>query len=84
MMLNKIITLLKPQLKPIELTRRSAITAATGTIAPKPERESFGLIKVCLSVIPGILVGALISRSMANFLEENELFVPSDDEDDDD
>lgn len=63
--------------------RRTVVTAPTGTILPKPERESFGLFKVCITVIPGILIGAMISKSTANFLEENELFVPSDDEDDD-
>lgn len=36
------------------------------------------------SFIPGLLIGAMISKNIANFLEENELFVPSDDDDDED
>lgn len=38
-----------------------------------------------LSITPsGLLIGATISKNIANFLEENELFVPSDDDDDED
>lgn len=40
--------------------------------------------QIVLTVVPGLLIGAGISKSIANFLEENELFVPSDDDDDDD
>lgn len=40
--------------------------------------------KVSHSFIPGLLIGAMISKNIANFLEENELFVPSDDDDDED
>lgn len=49
-----------------------------------PNIIPFGLIGVILTVIPGLLIGATISKNMANFLEENDLFVPSDDDDDDD
>lgn len=37
----------------------------------------------CL-LLAGLLIGAAISKNIANFLEENELFVPSDDDDDED
>lgn len=40
--------------------------------------------QIVFTVVPGLLVGAGISKTIANFLEENELFVPSDDDDDDD
>lgn len=63
---------------------RQAITTATGAVLPRPERTSLGLVRIFLAVIPGLLIGATISKYMANFLEENELFVPSDDDDDDD
>ena len=51
----------------------------------EPKREqNFGLIKVFLTVMAGLSIGAWVSQKMAAFLEENELFVPDDDDDDDD
>ena len=63
---------------------RSATTTSTGAILPEPSKTPFGLIGIVCAVIPGLLIGANISKKIANFLEENDLFVPSDDDDDDD
>ncbi|XP_013194878.1 essential MCU regulator, mitochondrial [Amyelois transitella] len=63
---------------------RSATTTPTGAILPEPEKKPFGLLSIIAAVVPGLLIGAAISKNIANFLEENELFVPSDDDDDDD
>lgn len=82
-MLTRIVTVLKPQIQ-WQILRKLSTTTATGAILPQPEKTSFGLVRVCVAVIPGLLIGATISKYMANFLEENELFVPSDDDDDDD
>ncbi|KAI5633667.1 putative mitochondrial precursor protein domain-containing protein [Phthorimaea operculella] len=66
------------------LQRRTATTTETGAILPEPEKKPFGLVGIIAAVVPGLLIGAAISKNIANFLEENELFVPSDDDDDDD
>ncbi|XP_025837324.1 essential MCU regulator, mitochondrial [Agrilus planipennis] len=63
---------------------RTKVTTRSGGILPEPHRTSFGIIGIILTVIPGLLIGAQISKTIANFLEENDLFVPSDDDDDDD
>lgn len=63
---------------------RKATTSSTGALLPEPRKIPFGLIGIICTVVPGLLIGATISKYMANFLEENELFVPSDDDDDDD
>ncbi|XP_073981763.1 essential MCU regulator, mitochondrial-like [Rhodnius prolixus] len=63
---------------------RTATSTSTGEILPMPKKVKFGLLGVACAVMPGLLIGATISKKMANFLEENELFVPSDDDDDDD
>lgn len=63
---------------------RTAVKTKSGTILPEPQVTTFGIIRVILTVVPGLLIGAAISKNIANFLEENELFVPSDDDDDDD
>lgn len=47
-----------------------------------PVNNPFGIVGVFLTVIPGILVGAIISKNIASFLEENDLFVPEDEDDD--
>jgi essential MCU regulator, mitochondrial len=44
---------------------------------------NFGLVGILCTIIPGLFIGAAISKNMANFLEENELFVPSEEDDDD-
>lgn len=41
------------------------------------------MVGIFCAVVPGLLIGAMISKNMANFLEENDLFVPSEDDDDD-
>ncbi|KAL6267600.1 essential MCU regulator, mitochondrial [Pogonomyrmex barbatus] len=63
---------------------RTTITTPSGAILPEPKRTPFSFLGVVTSVIFGLLVGATISKNIANFLEENDLFVPSDDDDDDD
>lgn len=56
----------------------------TGAFKPAPAVNSFGIFGILCSVVPGLFIGAAISKSVANFLEENDLFVPSDDDDDED
>jgi hypothetical protein len=63
---------------------RSVTTTPSGAILPEPHKTPFGLIGIIFTVVPGLLIGANISKKIANFLEENDLFVPSDDDDDDD
>lgn len=83
-MFAKVASLLRAARATNSVLKRTVTTTPIGTILSFPERESFGLVKVCLAVVPGLLIGAQISKTMANFLEENELFVPSDDDGDDD
>ncbi|XP_063972825.1 essential MCU regulator, mitochondrial [Diachasmimorpha longicaudata] len=63
--------------------KRTAITTRSGAILPEPKREPFGLFRVIVGVVVGVMIGATLSKNVANFLEENDLFVPSDDDDDD-
>jgi hypothetical protein len=53
-------------------------------VLSEPRRTPFGLIGTVFPVVPGSLIGANISKRIANFGEENDLFVPSDDDDYDD
>ncbi|XP_058054249.1 essential MCU regulator, mitochondrial [Anopheles bellator] len=68
----------------LRLPLRRKYTYRSGALKPMPDITPFGLFGVICTVIPGLLIGATISKNMANFLEENDLFVPSDDDDDDD
>lgn len=68
----------------IQNSVRHKVTTPSGGILPEPQRTPFGLLGVVCAVVPGLLIGAAISKNIANFLEENDLFVPSDDDDDDD
>ena len=61
------------------------VTRPSGAYLEEPKRETrLGLLKVFLTVITGLSIGAWVSQKMAAFLEENELFVRDDDDDDDD
>lgn len=63
---------------------RTITAKRSGALLPEPKTISFGIVGVFGAVVPGLLIGAAISKTIANFLEENDLFVPSDDDDDDD
>lgn len=84
---QRIMSLLKAKTTLHELNaitaRRTAITSRSGAVLPEPQREPFGLFRVVLGVVVGVMIGATLSKNIANFLEENDLFVPSDDDDDD-
>nr|XP_045610034.1 essential MCU regulator, mitochondrial-like [Procambarus clarkii] len=57
---------------------------ATDAVMPKPYTTKItGYMGVTVATSMGIFTGAEISKNIASFLEENELFVPSDDDDDD-
>lgn len=72
----------KSSINPI--TKRLKTHYRSGALKPMPQTMPFGIIGVVCAVVPGLFIGAAISRSVANFLEENDLFVPSDDDDDED
>ncbi|XP_031419784.1 single-pass membrane protein with aspartate-rich tail 1b [Clupea harengus] len=62
---------------------RNAVSSTSGGISPKPVKVPFGLIRMTLVVLPFLYVGTLISKNFAALLEEHDIFVPSDDDDDD-
>ncbi|XP_007883856.1 single-pass membrane protein with aspartate-rich tail 1b [Callorhinchus milii] len=62
---------------------RAALTTSNGAILPKPDKMSFGLMKVMVVVVPFLYLGTQISKSFASVLEEHDIFVPVDDDDDD-
>ncbi|XP_055373075.1 essential MCU regulator, mitochondrial [Condylostylus longicornis] len=65
------------------LQKRLKTHFRSGALKPKPDRMPFGIVSVVCAVVPGLFIGAAISKSVANFLEENDLFVPSEDDDED-
>ncbi|XP_062919424.1 single-pass membrane protein with aspartate-rich tail 1b [Mobula hypostoma] len=77
--------LLNPQIKPGRQldSARNMLVTKSGAILPKPEKISFGLLKVFIVVIPFLYMGTLISKNFASLLEEHDIFVPADDDDDD-
>jgi len=64
-----------------QLTRRYAHAQHVG-VDPKPFAMNRGLIKISLTAIGSMYVGGKIAQKAATFLEENEIFVHSEDEDD--
>jgi len=62
---------------------RSLLTSPSGAIYPEPKKFSFPFFKVFLVLSPGVYIGAAIAKHGATILEENEIFIPTDDEEDD-
>jgi hypothetical protein len=61
---------------------RSLVCTETGAILDKPARHRFGLLKVLVVTVPFLYLGATGGKEVSAFLEENDIFVPSDDDDD--
>uniref|UniRef100_G3ML94 Essential MCU regulator, mitochondrial n=2 Tax=Amblyomma TaxID=6942 RepID=G3ML94_AMBMU len=61
---------------------RHRVCYNSGAMLPEPEISSFGFLRALLTVLPGLYIGATISKEGAAFLEENDIFVPDDDDDD--
>ena len=59
----------------------NSVYGETGSINPVPKWYRFGILKVLLCVTSFVLLGSYISQSTAEFLEDNEIFVPEDDDD---
>lgn len=66
---------------PLRTQVRSVVYTETGGLLDKPEQVRFGLVKVLAVAIPFIYLGGTISMKGAAFLEENDIFVPQEDDD---
>jgi len=63
-------------------TRYQLLTTSNDTISPEPSKTTrYGMMKVLLTIILGLYVGAAISWTMAAWLEENELFSVEEEDD---
>jgi len=69
----------------IHTTKTAAVTfTESGAVMPNPGKTKIlTLLGGITAMCAGIYTGGMISKNIAGFLEENELFVPSDDDDDD-
>ncbi|ELU16978.1 hypothetical protein CAPTEDRAFT_157027, partial [Capitella teleta] len=61
--------------------QRNAVFSDTGSVLDAPEKTQFGLTKALIVTLPALYLGANISKHGAAFLEENDIFVPDDDDD---
>lgn len=64
----------------LSLMKHSSTCTKSGGILSKPEKTSFGLLKVTCMVVPFLYLGGMISREGAAWLEENDIFSPEDDD----
>ncbi len=53
----------------------------SGAVNESPYECKFGTFKVIATVFPFLYFGAAMSKNGAAFLEENDIFVPEDDDD---
>ena len=65
----------------LQISRRNAVTSAKGEILSNPSKVSFGQAKIVFTAAAGILIGPTLAKNGASWLEENEIFIPDDDDD---
>ncbi len=63
------------------VSRKLAVYTGTGAVLPKPVQVKLPIGRVLMVVFPFMWAGATLSRNGAAFLEENDIFVPEDDDD---
>ena len=61
---------------------RGSFQTETGAYLPPPIRSPLGLSKITVFLGVGVWAGAQLAKGGAAFLEENDIFVPDDDDDD--
>ncbi|PIK44401.1 hypothetical protein BSL78_18725 [Apostichopus japonicus] len=71
----------KSTLKAQQQSLRWETTSSVGSIKQQPPQVKLGLLKAFVVVVPFLYIGATISKEGAAFLEENDIFVPEDDDD---
>ncbi|VDM39303.1 unnamed protein product [Toxocara canis] len=52
------------------------------SVASVPYARPFGIAKLTFITVASLYIGGVMAKSGASFLEENEIFVPADDDDD--
>uniref|UniRef100_A0A0N5CGY3 Essential MCU regulator, mitochondrial n=1 Tax=Strongyloides papillosus TaxID=174720 RepID=A0A0N5CGY3_STREA len=55
----------------------------TTIVSPPPFLVSMGGFKFVLAICSSLYLGSMIAKYGASYLEENEIFIPQDDDDDD-
>ncbi len=67
---------------PSVLPKRGVVlTTKNGGVAAKPEQVKFPMTKLMLCLGPFTYFGISLAKNGAAFLEENDIFVPEDDDD---
>jgi hypothetical protein len=56
----------------------------SGAVMSMPKWYKLGILKIIANIIAFICIGVLVSKSVVNFLDENDIFKPEEDDDDDD
>ena len=62
-------------------TEANKVYSKTGAINPSPGRTRFATLKVASIFIPGLWMGAMLSKTAADFMERHDIFTPVDDDD---
>ena len=61
---------------------RGIVFSESGAIYERPLRTRFGVLKTFVVSLPFLYLGATAGKEVSAFLEENDIFVPDDDDDD--
>ena len=60
------------------------VYSESGAIMSMPKWYKLGIIKIIANIIAFVCIGVLISKTVVNFLDENDIFKPEEDDDEDD
>lgn len=60
------------------------VYSESGAIGDMPRWYKLGILKIILNIVAFVSIGAMISKTAVTFLEENDIFKPEEDDDEDD
>ena len=56
--------------------RRSLVTNAAGSFYEAPSTHRYGRVGAVVTVLTGVSIGTLMSKTLASYLQEHDLFSP--------
>jgi len=82
---RKSVGIINPCMRQLHVSRlmKDTFTHTDAVLAKPQQTKIIGYFAASVAVCAGVTAGAQMSKNIAILLEENELFVPSDDDDDD-
>ena len=75
------VSVFRGRVNPMNGSEANKVYMESGAIRPSPGRTRYAVLKVASVVIPGLWIGALLSKTGADLMEKHDIFRPAEDDD---